>query len=252
MARIRFSAVSVLRQKENKMFRAKDFLRGFTLIELLVVIAIISLLAAVLFPVFASAREKARQITCVSNMRQLSLAFMQYTEDNDEALPNAFCAADGDGDKTGGWVAYNTFPVNNGANAFDVQIGSIYPYVKDARVYICPDDAQGRADGDSYAVNSCLMNPNAGAGTPYAGKSLSAFNSDSSLMLLGEEEMGPNSAVDSTDDGYFRYQNNVFSTRHVSGSNLSFVDGHVKWYLPATVASQKLQSQNGDGSDCPQ
>jgi prepilin-type N-terminal cleavage/methylation domain-containing protein len=63
--------------------------RAFTLIELLVVIAIIAILAAILFPVFAQAREKARAIDCISNEKQLGLAFMQYTQDNDEKFPFA-------------------------------------------------------------------------------------------------------------------------------------------------------------------
>src|SRR3978361_1344117 len=65
--------------------------RGFTLIELLVVIAIIAILAAILFPVFAKAREKARQSTCASNLKQLGLAMLQYTQDYDEAvIPSCF------------------------------------------------------------------------------------------------------------------------------------------------------------------
>ena len=65
--------------------------RGFTLIELLVVIAIIAILAAILFPVFAKAREKARQITCTSNEKQLGLAFLQYVQDYDETYPSTYC-----------------------------------------------------------------------------------------------------------------------------------------------------------------
>ena len=61
--------------------------KGFTLIELLVVIAIIAILAAILFPVFAKAREKARQISCLSNMKQIGLGFLQYENDNDEGFP---------------------------------------------------------------------------------------------------------------------------------------------------------------------
>src|SRR4030081_1131036 len=61
--------------------------QGFTLIELLVVIAIIAILAAILFPVFAHAREKARQTSCLSNLRQLSMAYLIYLQDNDEVFP---------------------------------------------------------------------------------------------------------------------------------------------------------------------
>jgi len=93
--------------------------KGFTLIELLVVIAIIAILAAVLFPVFAKAREKARQTSCINNCKQLGLAFMQYVQDNDEKFPSTI--------NWGSDWAYN-----------------IYPYVKSAGVYKCPDDSLSR------------------------------------------------------------------------------------------------------------
>lgn len=69
---------------------------GFTLIEMLIVIAIIAILASILFPVFARARESGRQTTCLSNLRQMSLAFRMYTQDSDERVPP--CASPGDGD----------------------------------------------------------------------------------------------------------------------------------------------------------
>ena len=212
---------------------------GFTLIELLVVIAIISILAAILFPAFAQAREKARQISCASNQRQLGLAVMQYTQDNDEALPNVYCCGDGIGNKLGGWVTYNNFPVNSGTNTFDVTLGSLYPYVKSRQVYVCPDDGDGRRTGDSYAMNNCTTNPQGGAGQPFLGKTLAAFDSPSNIMLLGEEAAG-NPETSGTDDAYFRQTNNVLSSRHTGGSNLTMVDGHVKWYQPDQALSQNL------------
>jgi len=73
--------------KPLKTASARTALRGFTLIELLVVIAIIAILAAILFPVFAQAREKARQASCLSNIKQIALGTMMYIQDNDEAFP---------------------------------------------------------------------------------------------------------------------------------------------------------------------
>src|SRR5208283_4798140 len=94
---------------------------AFTLIELLVVIAIIAILAAILFPVFAAAREKARQATCASNMKQIGLALIQYASDFDECLAPAIV---GSGKSTSDGVSnYNW-------------MDAIYPYVKSTGVYI--------------------------------------------------------------------------------------------------------------------
>jgi prepilin-type N-terminal cleavage/methylation domain-containing protein/prepilin-type processing-associated H-X9-DG protein len=117
--------------------------RGFTLIELLVVIAIIAILAAILFPVFASAREKARQTTCSSNLRQIGLAILQYDEDYDERFPWASNWGDPyDSNTTNGtWVLL------------------VGPYVKTNGVFHCPDDT-GKGIGTwaglpvSYSANA--------------------------------------------------------------------------------------------------
>ena len=227
----------------------RNMLKAFTIIELLVVVAIIAIFAAVLFPVFAKAREKARQATCAGNLRQLGMAFQQYTLDYDERLPSTYCCSQGINDKRGGWVAYNSFPANDPGGRFDVKVGNLYPYVKNTQVYICPDDAEGRVSGDSYAVNSCAMEP-MDASQLYPGKSLAQIDNSSGMMLLGEE--AAHQFGRGTDDGYFRFQNNIADNRHTNGSNLQFVDGHVKWCSDDQLATQQLQAQTPTGEDCPE
>src|SRR6195256_2934245 len=102
------------------------FRRGFTLIELLVVIAIIAILAAILFPVFAQARAKARQASCTSNVKQMSLGVMMYIQDYDETFPFWNW-----GDSYGSGTLHPNHFESFWANA-------IYPYVKNGQVYTCP------------------------------------------------------------------------------------------------------------------
>ncbi|MDR3706701.1 MAG: DUF1559 domain-containing protein [Capsulimonadaceae bacterium] len=108
--------------------------KAFTLIELLIVIAIIAILAAILFPVFATAREKARQSACLSNLKQIGLAYTQYEQDYDETVP---CGDNKDGYGSG-WA------------------GQIYPYVKSTQVFLCPDDSLP-GDVISYAANANMV-----------------------------------------------------------------------------------------------
>jgi len=129
--------------------------RAFTLIELLVVIAIIALLAAILFPVFARAREKARQITCVSNAKQFMLGILQYAQDSDEAMPISYAVPN----SVGPYAAQVLGVQTTGVPA------EIMPYVKSTDLFHCPDDNGGMAaNGDKN-----VLNPTGAAGMPDAG-----------------------------------------------------------------------------------
>jgi prepilin-type N-terminal cleavage/methylation domain-containing protein len=126
---------------------------GFTLIELLVVIAIIAILAAILFPVFQTAREKARQTSCASNLKQLGLGFTQYEQDFDELLP---CS---------NYISGSSCPVTSSGWA-----GQIYPYVKSTGVFTCPDDSTQASSAQltaGYTPISYALNVSFDVGTCY-------------------------------------------------------------------------------------
>jgi len=153
--------------------------KGFTLIELLVVIAIIAILAAILFPVFAKVREKARATSCTSNMKQVGLGLLQYQQDNDEAFPVGFQYAGANGNVSGaGWA------------------GPISPYIKSTGVFKCADDSTSQLVVNnivnypvSYALNSNI------AGTTSA----SQQGPTSTVMLF--EVQGAVAAIDRSDEG---------------------------------------------------
>ncbi|HEY3332791.1 MAG TPA: DUF1559 domain-containing protein [Capsulimonadaceae bacterium] len=117
-----------------RLIRSK---KGFTLIELLVVIAIIAILAAILFPVFAKAREKARQATCQSNLKQMGIGFVQYVQDYDEKFPtDGFLLGSNTNAATSSWAA------------------QIYPYEKSTGVFKCPNDTGvASTTGPAYPVS---------------------------------------------------------------------------------------------------
>jgi len=148
--------------------------RAFTLIELLVVIAIISILASILFPTFAQAREAARRTSCASNLRQLGIALGMYAQDNDGLFPDHDRSTQDDTYYRGGLIVPNwsTTPVQNWAQA-------LYPYVRNLKVYTCMSN-KGQAPGSdpkeppiSYVMNGFA-----------AGRSQDASPDSSSYCLL--------------------------------------------------------------------
>jgi prepilin-type N-terminal cleavage/methylation domain-containing protein len=127
-------------------------IRAFTLIELLVVIAIIAILAAILFPVFAKARDRAKATTCINNVKQMSLAFLGYFQDNDDYFPPA-AGVQYWGDKAG-WSE------------------RIYPYVKSIDVYRCPSNNKSNY---SYSMNALSSSAMGGARVTTSVKSPAKF-----------------------------------------------------------------------------
>ena len=154
-----------------KRFRSQGFTQAFTLIELLVVIAIIAILAAILFPVFQKVRENARRAQCLSNLKQIGLAFTQYTQDSDETMP--FDWTNNPGTST---------PEGVGTNS-SKWMDSIYSFVKSEQVFNCPDQSNnqyhfrsGRNWG-GYACDTAYYNlPTVPANGYEAAPSFSNFN----------------------------------------------------------------------------
>ena len=247
--------------------------KGFTLIELLVVIAIIAILAAILFPVFATAREKARQVACLSNAKQLAIALQQYTQDYDETFPAGYTYS---GYPGRGWV------------------GFMYPYIKSLGVLVCPSDNGASTKGGwSMAFNSNLaglLNPvqhttfdvgsstNVSVGNPVLvsqctspAKTVAMFEIsepgmthvvspvvDSDYRSIASTGIGWRTLLFShvqflatgymwgdNDDAYYAgvmgytapYP--VQPGRHNNGSCYVMADGHAKWFLPKMVAAGK-------------
>jgi prepilin-type N-terminal cleavage/methylation domain-containing protein/prepilin-type processing-associated H-X9-DG protein len=248
--------------------------RGFTLIELLVVIAIIAILAAILFPVFARARENARRSSCQSNMKQIGLGLMQYTQDYDERFPNGIAP---------GTVGFNW-------------AGQVMPYIKSTQIFVCPSDDHPKTEKISYSANRNIT----GTQNNGIGGAMSRLNSAARTVMAFEtrQRTGNNftwaqenslAGVSASDNsavgnglsaglvtvdwgggthiyatGYLGSQTGTLNTaagsgqgfyketgRHLDGSNFLYADGHVKWLKGEKVSPGNTATNATDAETNP-
>jgi prepilin-type N-terminal cleavage/methylation domain-containing protein len=209
---------------------------GFTLIELLVVIAIIAILASILFPVFARARENARRSACLNNMKQIGLGLMQYTQDYDEKLPMQDPNIAGSGT-----IADFAAPTAN-----QNWLASIYPYTKSWQLYICPSAKS--------VTTPAGINPN--SKTNYMGNAVALLRYPTSLSLAAIDEVSrlivvqESAYVDTTsylrptwavgtpvNTPYFLWTADGYSDMHFDGGNHLYADGHAKWRKQSAVCA---------------
>ena len=207
---------------------------GFTLIELLVVLAILSIIAAILFPVFAHVRERARQTTCASNLRQIGLATMQYVGDNDERLFSKSYY-----DAVGGVVKWSMYVPPSGVNqSIDYSRGMLGPYLKSDAVWVCPStdaDWPGTRYGDpfpTYGLNFTLSGHHLHP-TP----AIAQAEVPSETILAAESEQ-PNMNVGLLPSTYVfppSVHQPAVCGRHFGQANVLWLDGHVTARKPATA-----------------
>lgn len=225
--------------------------KAFTLIELLVVVAIISILASILFPVFARARENARRASCMSNLKQIGLGVMMYVQDYDGTYPR---------------------------EQFSPSSGTVYwtnvvqPYIKSTQVFRCPSLGGYYASHPSTLYGSYGASTNIIAYSGYGPNKISSVTAPATTYMIMDapqwrfrpnrlddnptnpefipgigEVRGltaatcPNSDTDFND----RFRSQCMNARHLGGLNMAFADGHVKWLSVSTIEKEVRSSGNG-------
>ncbi len=208
--------------------------KGFTLIELLVVIAIIAILAAILFPVFARARENARRASCQSNLKQIALGFKQYIQDYDEKYP--------------------LITISNGAGGWGAQM---QPYLKSTQIFQCPSETNAPTDAGNPGYTDYFYNVNV------AGQNEASMTTVSNTLLQGDFQTGygdicasGNATFPTNPTASIGYKGSGvawvapvspatnYASRHLEGANYSFIDGHVKWMRPEKLTTAAVSSSN--------
>lgn len=214
--------------------------RAFTLIELLVVIAIIAILAAILFPVFARARENARRTSCQSNVKQIALGVFMYAQDYDEKMPllvgDSFANTKTNSALVSGWA------------------DAMQPYLKSTQIFQCPSDsAPPNTVVDTAGYSDYWLNGR------IASKSDATFDAPAMTVLIGDGAGGTTTGISETDANgyvgstrYYTYGTGGTSCastyvaraasfsgaqRHLDGANIAFADGHVKWQKGTTTTT---------------
>lgn len=243
--------------------------KGFTLIELLVVIAIIAILAAILFPVFAQAREKARQTACLSNMNQIGLAMMMYMDDNDGVYPGAYTRGH-----------EGTLSTTSGDYQLWAWPQMVYSYTKNNGIFVCPDRTDIKApDSGSHTYANYLK---AAYNLTYALNYFLDSNhfacTQSTIDVPAETvwfaEDGPNGAELKDSSGvlqpagyyvmfppYYEYtypNNSPYGIdvpavnaaaretyRHADGMNVTWADGHAKWMRRTALDADQCDDATG-------
>ena len=244
---------------------------AFTLIELLVVIAIIAILAAILFPVFARARENARRSSCLSNTKQLGLGMMQYIQDYDSYYPYGSPTGCGTG---------SAFACTNGRG----WAGTIFPYVKSDQIYVCPSDVSPTANqtdtisygynlnmtpaavngGNGPIINEAVLKASAKTVVFFEVKNIYPTGLGATPSTADNQSASANGNVNNPapNPGGARYAtgylNNITANssttvypdetgRHLEGANYTFADGHSKWLRGNVVGGG---FPNANASNC--